>query len=133
MVTVTYEGKDYLVEDSIQIITIADVDENAHVVYIDKNIPKKFMEGMVIHEIEERKWMNKGYTYTFSHNEAQKKELEFYENKFGDKEKAFLFLKEEEKYVILALQKQLEKEIRELNPFVKEETINGLMKNRILK
>jgi hypothetical protein len=129
MKTVIYEEKTYLVEDSLEIITIGDVDENSCIVYINKNIPKKFIEGMTIHEIEERKLIGKGYTYTYSHNEAQKKELEFYEKKFKDKEKALQMLKEEEKYVILVLQRQLEKELIELNPFVNEETINGVIKN----
>lgn len=78
---------------------MGDFDENAKTIYIDQDMPEKFHEGISVHEIEERKLIKKGHSYVYSHNEAQKKELAFYESKFG-KEKSMKMLEEEERIVL---------------------------------
>ncbi len=94
-----YEGISYKIDNSKKVSGIGDFDENNKVIYIDKDIPDKFHEGMAVHEIEERKLIKKGHSYVYSHNEAQKKELAFYESKFG-KDKAMKILEEEELLVL---------------------------------
>ena len=94
-----YENVSYKIDNSKKVVNIGDFDENEKTVYIDKDIPEKFHEGIAIHEIEERKFIKKGHSYVYSHNEAQKKELEFYEKKFG-KENALKILEDEENLVL---------------------------------
>ncbi len=64
--------------------------------FVDKDVPEKFHEGIAIHEIHERHVLKKGHSYQFAHNEAQKKELEFYKKKYGDKEGEKMLCDEEE-------------------------------------
>ena len=99
---------------SSQIPTIGDIDEISKTILIDKHMPKKFEEGIAVHEFEERKWLKMGHSYTFSHKKAQKKELQFYKKKFNSLPRAKKFLKEEEKYVIRTLQNQLKKDYKKL-------------------
>jgi len=93
-----YEGGKYLIDASGKVKNGGDIDGNKNIL-IDKEIPEKFHEGIAVHEIEERKLLLKGHSYVYSHNEAQKKELDFYEKKYG-KEKALEVLEEEEVVVL---------------------------------
>src|SRR3989338_9433138 len=93
-----YEGGKYLIDASGKVKNGGDIDGNKNIL-IDKEIPEKFHEGIAVHEIEERKFIKKGHSYVYSHNEAQKKELEFYEKKFG-KENALKILEDEENLVL---------------------------------
>ena len=113
MKTILIDGKKYKIEHSKKVSAIGDVDEIKKIIYIDKSIPEKFLEGIAVHEIEERKWTRKGHSYAFSHNQAQKKEMKFYEKILG-KGKGLGFLKEEEKFVLKAFGNHLKKEKREL-------------------
>jgi len=94
-----YENVSYKLDDSKKVPNIGDFDENNKTIYVDKDIPEKFNEGIAVHEIEERKLIKKGHSYVYSHNEAQKKELAFYEKKFG-KDNALNVLNEEENLVL---------------------------------
>jgi hypothetical protein len=82
-----------------KIRTIGDIDERTKTILINKKMPKKFHKGIAVHELEERKWLKKGHSYTFSHDKAQKKELNYYAKTFGNKTKAKEFLDNEEKNV----------------------------------
>ncbi len=95
----TYDGIKCTIDDSRKISGMGDFDENGLVIYVDKDLPEKFHEGIAVHEIEERKLIKKGHSYVFSHNEAQKKELAFYEKKFG-KENSMKMLEEEERIIL---------------------------------
>jgi hypothetical protein len=99
-----------------EVPTIGDIDETTKIVYIHEGMPRKFEDGITVHEQEERKWLKKGHSYTWSHNKAQKKELKFYKHKFGSHNKAKKFLDEEEKNVIRVLQGQLKKDLKKLKP-----------------
>lgn len=79
-----YDDNEYFIDNSGKVKTFADFDETTNTVIIDSSIPEKFFEGLAVHEIEERKLIKKGHSYQYAHNEAQKKELEFYEKKFGE-------------------------------------------------
>lgn len=94
-----YDNKEFTIDNSGKVRTFADFDEITNTILVDSNIPEKFFEGLAVHEIEERKLIKKGHSYQFAHNEAQKKELEFYKQKFGE-EKAIEVLKEEEALVL---------------------------------
>ena len=78
-----YEGKKYRLEAAGRIDCGGDINPKKKTIFIDKNIPEKFREGIALHEIEERKNLDKGHTYVFSHNEAQRKERDFYEKIYG--------------------------------------------------
>lgn len=106
-----YKGRKYYIDSSKKVDSIGDFYEKKRIVYIDKNMPKKFHEGIMIHEIEERKLIKKGHSYGWSHNQAQKKETEFYEKKFGDGEK---MIKEEEKIVIRLFMKYTKEDKKKL-------------------
>jgi len=95
----TYEGETYRIDASKKIDSGGDIDPSTKTILADKDIPEKFHEGIAVHEIEERKLLLKGHSYVYSHNEAQKKELEFYEKKYG-KEKGLAALEEEEAVVL---------------------------------
>lgn len=94
-----YDGNSYSIDNSKKVSGMGDFEENTKTIYIDKDIPEKFHEGFAVHEIEERKLIKKGHSYVYSHNEAQKKELAFYETKFG-KENGMKILEEEERIVL---------------------------------
>lgn len=94
-----YEGLPYKLDGSKKVCGMGDFDETNKVIYIDKDIPEKFHEGVAVHEIEERKLIKKGHSYVYSHNEAQKKELVFYMTKF-DEDNAAKVLQEEERIVL---------------------------------
>jgi len=96
-----YDKVAYKVDNSTKVGGVGDFDETNKTVYIDKDMPEKFHEGIAVHEIEERKLVKKGHSYVYSHNEAQKKELAFYETKFG-KDGAMKILEEEE-HIVLSL------------------------------
>jgi hypothetical protein len=97
----TYENEKYQIDASRIIPNGGDLDEANKIVYIDRGVPEKFHEGIAVHEIEERKLLMKGHSYVYSHNEAQKKEMEFYKRVYGE-DKALGVLEEEED-VILAI------------------------------
>ena len=65
-------------------------------IYVDKNSPGILHEGIAVHEIEELNILKKGHSYVFSHNYAQRKELVFYQSKYGKEEGFNLLLREEE-------------------------------------
>ena len=96
----TYENEKYQIDSSEIVSTGGDMDEVKKIIYIDRSIPEKFHEGIAVHEIEERKLLMKGHSYVYSHNEAQKKELEFYEKTHG-KEKGLSTLEEEEEVILV--------------------------------
>mgnify|MGYP001611240717 FL=1 len=97
--TIEFEGKKYKLDVSKTISTVGDFDETNSIAFVDKDVPEKFHEGIAIHEIHERHVLKNGHSYQFSHNEAQKKELEFYKKKFGDTEGEKM-LNEEEALVV---------------------------------
>ena len=97
--TIEFEGKKYKLDVSKTISTVGDFDETNSIAFVDKDVPEKFHEGIAIHEIHERHVLKNGHSYQFSHNEAQKKELEFYKKKFGDTEGEKM-LNEEEAFVV---------------------------------
>lgn len=94
-----YENEKYQIDASGKVENGGDLDSNTRTILIDKDLPEKFHEGIAVHEIEERKLLLKGHSYVYSHNEAQKKELEFYEKVYG-KDKALEVLKEEEDIIL---------------------------------
>jgi len=94
-----HEGEKYQIDSSKSISNGGDLDPVAKTILVDKNLPEKFHEGIAVHEIEERKHLLKGHSYVYSHNEAQKKELEFYEQKYG-KDKGLEVLEEEESVIL---------------------------------
>ena len=101
-----YDGEKYQIDDSKIVPTGGDLDESNKIAFVDKGIPEKFHEGIAVHEIEERKLLMKGHSYVYSHNEAQKKELEFYEKVYG-KEKALGVLEEEEEIVLTTCNRRI--------------------------
>ncbi len=94
-----YENLKYQIDNSKIVSTGGDIDENALIIFVDKGVPEKFHEGIAVHEIEERKLLKKGHSYVYSHNEAQKKELEFYKKQFGE-ENGINVLEEEEQVIL---------------------------------
>lgn len=92
------DGQKYFIDSSKRVETGGDIDENLKTIFVDKGVPEKFFEGIAVHETEERKYLLKGHSYVFSHNEAQKKELEFYEKIFGQGN-GLKVLEEEEEFV----------------------------------
>ena len=94
-----YEGEKYQIDSSKSVSNGGDLDLATKTILVDKNIPEKFHEGIAVHEIEERKHILKEHSYVYSHNEAQKKELEFYEQKYG-KDKGLEALEEEEAVIL---------------------------------
>lgn len=96
-----YEGEKYQIDNSNVVANGGDFDEINKIIFIDKAVPEKFHEGIAVHEIEERKLLKKGHSYVFAHNEAQKKEVEFYEKTYG--EKRGIKVLEEEENVILTI------------------------------
>ncbi len=95
----TFDGEKYQIDISKFISRGGDIDLANKTICVDRSIPEKFHEGIAVHEITERKFLEKGHTYVFSHNEAQKRELEFYEKIFG-KEKSVAALEEEEELIL---------------------------------
>ena len=121
-----YEGERYLIDDSRKVPSVGDLDENQKLVFVDSQVPEEFHEGIAVHEIEERKLIKKGHSYEFSHNEAQKKENEFYLEKFG-KLKGSRQLQEEERVVLEIFGAYLVEEMRELKT-IKEEVMPVVVK-----
>jgi hypothetical protein len=99
MKTFEYENEKYQIDATKRVDNGGDIDPNTRTILVDKDIPEKFHEGIAVHEIEERKYLLKGHSYVYSHNEAQKKELEFYEKVYG-KDKGLEALEEEEAIVL---------------------------------
>lgn len=97
--TFEYENEKYQIDAEKKVDNGADLDATTNTILIDKDLPEKFHEGLTVHEIEERKHLMKGHSYVYSHNEAQKKELEFYEKVFG-KDRGLGVLEEEEAVVL---------------------------------
>lgn len=92
-----YKGKTYFIDSSKKIPTYGDYSEPNNTVYVDKDAPEKFHEGIAIHEIEELEMLKKGHSYVYSHNYAQKKELAFYQAKYGIQEGLKMLIDEENK------------------------------------
>ena len=100
-----YEKEKYQIDASKIIATGGDFDEVNKIIYIDQSMPEKFHEGIAVHEIEERKLLLKGHSYVYSHNEAQKYELAFYEKTLG-KDNAPKILEEEEEIVLITCRRR---------------------------
>ena len=94
-----YKDKTYFINSSKKIPTFGDFNETEGMIYIDKDAPEILHEGIAVHEIEELNMLKKGHSYVFSHNYAQKKELAFYQERYG-KEKGYSLLLEEEGLVL---------------------------------
>ncbi|HII16230.1 MAG TPA: hypothetical protein HA362_08055 [Nanoarchaeota archaeon] len=94
--TIEFEGKKYKIDISRKVSTTGDFDETVNTVFIDKDVPEKFHEGIAVHEIYERQVLKKGHSYQYSHNEAQKRELAFYKKKYGDKDGEKMLYEEED-------------------------------------
>jgi hypothetical protein len=94
-----YEDETYQIDATKRVDNGGDIDPNTKTILVDKDIPEKFHEGIAVHEVEERKHLLKGHSYVYSHNEAQKKELEFYEKVYG-KDNGLKILEEEESVVL---------------------------------
>jgi uncharacterized spore protein YtfJ len=94
----TSDGKFRLVHSNL-VQSVGDVDLRKKQILIHKDMPRKFDDGIAVHEIEERKWIDKGHSYNYSHQKAQEKELDFYKSKFGNEREAKSFLNEEEQHV----------------------------------
>lgn len=138
MVDFLYEGEKYQIDSSKSVSNGGDLDPATNTILVDKNMPEKFHEGIAVHEIEERKHLLKGHSYVYSHNEAQKKELEFYKKKYG--EKKGLEALEEEEAVILTITRRhstpkktkilkAEEEVPEVSPnapFIEMRTIQQI-------
>ncbi|MDI6736965.1 MAG: hypothetical protein QME12_00425 [Nanoarchaeota archaeon] len=93
--TIEFEGVKYKIDISKKVSTAGDFDERINTAFVDKDMPEKFHEGIALHEIVERKFLKKGHSYQYSHNEAQKAELAFYKKKFGDAEGEKALIEEE--------------------------------------
>ncbi len=93
--TIEFEGVKYKIDTSKKVTTTGDFDERINTAFVDKDFPEKFHEGIALHEIVERKFLKKGHSYQYSHNEAQKAELEFYKKKFGGMEGEKMLVEEE--------------------------------------
>jgi len=104
MVIFIWKGVKYKINDAQKIEYIGDFNERSNTVFIDKEIPKEFQEGIAVHEIVERSYVKKGHTYAFSHEKAQEQELAFYKKRYGQKANA-IFKKEEETVLKLAKQR----------------------------
>lgn len=94
-----YDNIKYQIDNTKTVGNGGDIDENTFTIFVDKGVPEKFLEGIAVHEIEERKLLKKGHSYVFSHNEAQKKEAEFYEKVYG-KDNGVKVLEEEERVIL---------------------------------
>lgn len=110
--TFFYDGVNYIIDLSKKVDCIGDFFEMAKVIYIDKNLPEKFHEGIAVHEIEERKSLKQGHSYGWSHNRAQAKELAFYKKKYG--EEAENVMREEEELIDNIFLKYIVKDLEEL-------------------
>jgi len=108
-----YKRKTYKISSGKKVDSIGDFYEKEKMVYIDKNVPKKFHKGIAVHEIEERGFLKKGHSYGWSHNQAQKIELDFYKKKVGA-EKGSSMLKYEEALVLKIFAKYLDEDIKKL-------------------
>ncbi len=95
-----YENVNYKIDALGIVPSGGDIDETNKVILVDRGIPEKFHQGIAVHEIEERKLLMKDHSYVYSHNEAQKKELEFYKKTYGDAD-ALKLLEEEESVVLI--------------------------------
>jgi len=94
-----YKNISYTIDSSKKIPTYGDFNEVTKIIYVDKGAPEKFHEGIAVHEIEELEMLKKGHSYVYSHNYAQKKELAFYQSKYGIEE-GFKLLVDEESLVL---------------------------------
>lgn len=116
-----YKGIRYFIDNSRNVDSIGDFEEYKGVVLVDKSMPEKFLVGIAIHEIEERRFIRRGYSYEQAHMIAQKKELEYYQEiSRGSFEKGLEMLKEEERFVLGLFLQRTKDEIRALKEgFVK--------------
>lgn len=119
-----YEGESYQIDSSRPVDNCGDIDPAKKTVYVDKNVAEKFHEGIVVHEIEERKLLQKGHSYVYSHNEAQKKELEFYEKKYG-KDNGLSVLREEESMILSVFRRNSSPKLRKSKILKVEEDDEG--------
>ena len=114
-----HNGSTYKIDNTKPNRSIGDIDERKKIIFLDKHMPAQFMEGIALHEIVERQFIRKGHSYEYSHNQAQKAELKFYQKKHGLKKgKQMLF--DEEKYVLKFFDQNVKEESKNLSPIRKD-------------
>ena len=84
---VLYDGRIYKLITSEKLIhSLSDLYEIKNIIYIDKGVPERFYEGLIIYEIELRKILKQGLGYLNARVEAHKKELAYYQAIHGIEE-----------------------------------------------
>ena len=116
---VILNGKKYFINANGEVDIVGDLDEKTRTVFIDKEMPKKFWEGIAVHEIVERVYVKKGHSYVYSHEKAQEGELAYYKKKYGNK-KAEALLNEEEEVTVKIAEKRNPKRIRPKKVFISQ-------------
>ncbi len=109
-----YKGRQFVIDNSRRLETIGDFDENKDTIYVDYRMPERFLMGIAIHEIEERKWIRQGFSYDQAHLKAQKKELQFYKELKGSSEEGEKMLVEEERWVLKILIREFQEQLAKL-------------------
>ncbi len=89
---VAFEGRQYIIDHSERLIgTLVDVYENGKVIYIDRDVPERFFEGLALSELVTRKFLKKGMGWSEASDEANRAEKDYYVSKYGPAEGAELF------------------------------------------
>lgn len=127
MIEFIYENENYKIDAEGIVSCGGDIDGVNKIILIDRGIPEKFHQGIAIHEIEERKLLSRGHSYVYSHNEAQKKEFEFYKKTLGE-ENALKMLYEEESVVLTVCSRRTTPKKSKIILKESEETISSTFK-----
>jgi len=121
-----YKGRQFSIDNSKQISTLSqinklsDFDENNDLILIDSRMPERFLMGIAIHEVEERKWIRQGYSLGQAHLKAQKKELQFYTELCGSAERGMERLADEERWILRLSIGDSQKQLVELEQGARE-------------
>ena len=115
-----YKGRQFSIDHSKQIGILGDFDENNDLILIDSRMPERFLMGIAIHEVEERKWIRQGYSLRQAHLKAQKKELQFYAELCGSAERGMERLADEERWSLRLFIGESQKQLIELEHGTKE-------------
>ncbi len=121
-----YKGRQFSIDNSRIVDVLGDFDENKDLILIDCRLPERFLMGIAIHEVEERKWIRQGYSYCQAHLKAQKKEMQFYTELCGSVEKGAERLAEEERWILRLFIEDSQKELEELEQGRHEEFIKTI-------